>query len=182
MKKIGIIVGSLRKDSYNKTAAEYIGQQLKDRYAIQFIEIGNLPLYNPDLDEETTLPQWSEFRTIIDQTDAFLFATPEYNRSFPASIKNALDVASRPYGSTFWDNKPCAVISASMGPMGGFGANNHLRQTLTFLNLITMPQPEVYLSTFQNYIDEQGHIHAKTKDFLNEFAQSFDQWIQRMSK
>lgn len=180
MKKIGIIVGSLRENSFNKTVAAYIGAQLGKSYDVQMIDISMLPLYNQDLETDQPPKEWSDFRNQIKEMDAFLFATPEYNRSFSAVLKNALDVGSRPYTENLWSNKPCAAISVSIGKVGGFGANNHLRQVLTFLNLLTMPQPEAYIGEIERYLDEKGNIsNEQTKAFLNQFADAFSSWIER---
>ena len=111
---------------------------------LEFVEIGRLPLYNQD--EDANPPAvWIEFRARIKGADAVLFVTPEHNRSVPAALKNALDVGSRPYGQSAWNGKPGAVISASPGAIGGFGANHHLRQSLVFLNVPAMQQPEAYI-------------------------------------
>lgn len=180
MKSIGIIVGSLREKSFNKSVAKYVLSQLTKNYNVQMIDISKLPLYNPDFDSNNTLTEWTYFRSTIKTVDAFLFVTPEYNRSFPASIKNALDVGSRPYINNIWNSKPAAVISVSTGKIGGFGANNHLRQTLAFLNLFVMPQPEAYVGEIEESLDEKGEVSSdRTKSYLNKFSNEFDIWIKR---
>ena len=140
---IGILIGSLRRDSFNRKIALELMRLAPKSVSMKIIEIGQLPFFNQD--EEDKPPQaWVQFREEIKPLDGFILVTPEYNRSIPAVIKNALDVGSRPYGKNMWDGKPCAVVSASIGAIGGFGANHHLRQSLVFLNAPCMQQPEVY--------------------------------------
>jgi len=139
-KKIAIIVGSLRKDSVNRKVAKALIALAPESLKLEIIEIGRLPLFNQDL-EETPPVEWTAFRESVKGVDGVLFVTPEYNRSVPAALKNALDVGSRPYGASVWNGKPGAVVSASPGTLAGFGANHHLRQSLVFLNVPTMAQP-----------------------------------------
>ena len=114
----------------------------------------------------------------IKATDAVLFVTPEHNRSVPAALKNALDIGSRPYGQSMWNGKPGAVVSSSLGGIGGFGANHHLRQTLTFLNVLTMQQPEAYIGNVGQLFDAEGRIaNDSTRDFLKSYAQAFANWV-----
>ncbi len=175
--KIGILIGSLRHNSFNRKIAQEIINLGDDSLDMQIIEIGNLPFYNPDLDENP--PQsWVEFRLQAAAMDAFLFITPEYNRSTPAALKNALDVGSRPYGKSIWNNKSCAVISFSVGAVGGFGANHHLRQSLVFLNMPCMQQPEMYLGQIDKSFNEAGElINPDLKNILNNFTQAYKAWI-----
>src|SRR4029453_14567844 len=113
---------------------------------------------------------WTAFRDRVRRADAVLFVTPEYNRSVPAPLKNAIDVGSRPYGSSVWGGKPGAVISPSPGAIGGFGANQHLRQSMVFLNVPMLQQPEAYISGVDKLLDEQGAIaNESTKGFLGKF-------------
>ena len=134
MAKIGIIVGSLRKNSFSKQIADNVVSLLPAGYEAEFVEIGNLPLFNQDYEGDLGTPaEYTTFRNTIKALDAVLFVTPEYNRSIPAALKNALDVASRPYGESVWNGKPAAIISQSPGALAGFGSNHHLRQVLTFL-------------------------------------------------
>lgn len=179
MKKVGIIVGSLRKQSYNKAVAKYISGKLESKYEINTIDISKLEMYNEDIDFDNNIPtSWLEFRNSVKDMDAFIFFTPEYNRSYSACIKNALDVASRPYNDSGWDNKPAAIISVSMGRFGGFGASNHLRQTLTFLNLHVMPQPEAYIGEITQFLDEQGSV-VNHKEIFDDLANNIDLWFNR---
>ena len=158
-KKIGIIVGSLRKGSFTRSIANELKAQLPEGYEGEFLEIAQLPLFDQDYEAEGATPEsYVDFRKQVESCDAFIFATPEYNRSFPAAIKNALDVASRPYGSSKWNGKPAAVVSVSPGAIGGFGANHHLRQVLTFLNVQPVQQPEAYIGSVMNLLDESGRV------------------------
>ena len=158
-KKIGIIVGSLRKGSFTRSIANELKAQLPEGYEGEFLEIAQLPLFDQDYEAAGATPEsYVDFRKQVEACDAFIFATPEYNRSFPAAIKNALDVASRPYGSSKWNGKPAAVVSVSPGAIGGFGANHHLRQVLTFLNVQPVQQPEAYIGSVMNLLDESGRV------------------------
>src|SRR5437660_253420 len=134
---VAVLVGSLRKDSINKKVANALVELAPAALKLSIIEIGHLPIYNPDGDENPPAA-WTQFRERIGAADAVLFVTPEYNRSVPAVLKNALDVGSRPYGASVWDHKPGAIVSSSPGAIGGFGANHHLRQSLVFLNVPIM--------------------------------------------
>jgi len=158
-KKIGIIVGSLRKGSFTRSIANELKAQLPEGYEGEFLEIAQLPLFDQDYEAAGATPEsYVHFRKEVEACDAFIFATPEYNRSFPAAIKNALDVASRPYGSSKWNGKPAAVVSVSPGAIGGFGANHHLRQVLTFLNVQPVQQPEAYIGSVMGLLDENGKV------------------------
>jgi chromate reductase len=144
---------------------------------LSIIEIGQLPIYNQDR-EESPPPQWVQLRERIKAAAAVLFITPEYNRSVPAALKNALGVGSRPYGKNVWSGKPGAVVSASPGAVGGFGANHHLRQSLVFLNVPAMPRPEAYIGHADKLFDEQGKlINDETRQFLQKFMRSYAAWI-----
>jgi chromate reductase, NAD(P)H dehydrogenase (quinone) len=178
-----VLVGSLRKESLNrKTACALIALDAVP-LKFQMAEIGHLPLYNQDLDGENLPSPWLSFRQQIRSADAVLFVTPEYNRSVPGALKNALDVASLPYGKSAWDGKPGTVISVSPGALGGFGANHHLRQSLVFLNVPTMRQPEAYIGGAANLFDAEGNlINESTRDFLRKFAQSFATRIETTRK
>jgi chromate reductase len=143
-RKVAVFVGSLRKGSFNRMAAKALAALAPVELQLEIVDIGQLPLYNQDYDDAPP-SQWVELRGKIKAADAVLFVTPEYNRSVPGVLKNALDVGSRPYGHSAWDRKPAAVVSVSPGAIGGFGANHHLRKSLVFLNVPTMPQPEAYI-------------------------------------
>ncbi|MBN9502349.1 MAG: ACP phosphodiesterase [Armatimonadetes bacterium 55-13] len=176
-KNIAVIVGSLRKESFNRKMAVALSRIAPEDMKLEIVEIGQLPYFNQDF-EESPLPEWVAFRDKIKAADAVLFITPEYNRSVPGVLKNAIDVASRPYGASSWDGKPAAVISVSPGAIGGFGANHHLRQSLVFLNMPTMAQPEAYVGGAAQLFDEEGNIQvAGTKEFMIKFLESFEAWI-----
>jgi chromate reductase, NAD(P)H dehydrogenase (quinone) len=175
--KIGILVGSLRRDSYNRKVAMTLMQLAGQSLEMEILEIGNLPLFNQDLEDKPP-EEWVQFRNKLRNLTGFLLVTPEYNRSIPAALKNALDVGSRPYGKNLWDKLPCAVISVSIGAMGGFGANHHLRQSFVFLNSPCMQQPEVYLSYADKLFNEKGEMTQEgTKKFLGQFLLAFEKWV-----
>jgi chromate reductase len=179
---VAVFVGSVRKDSLNLKLAHALQSLAPASLALDIVPIGGLPLYNPDLDV-SPLPEWSSLRARVKKADAVLFVTPEHNRSVPAAMKNALDIASRPYGDNCWSGKPGAVITASPGAMGGFGSNHHLRQTLVFLNVPAMPQPEAYIGHADKLFDAQGRLaNESTGSFLRTFLQAFDRWIGANAK
>lgn len=180
-KNFGFIVGSLRKDSYNKLVARTFAELLPEGYEAEFVEIGSLALYNEDLDHEGLVPQaWTDFRAQIQALDGVIFFTPEYNRSIPAALKNALDVASRPGGKSVWGNKPGLVVSTSISPLSGFGANHQLRQSLSFLNIPILPSPEVYIGQVRNLIDEEGRIIESTRDFFKKVIGAYIEFFEKL--
>lgn len=172
--KIAVFIGSLRKESYNRRLAELLISLAPASLDMNIVEIGQLPFYNQDEDEKPP-ESWRKFREQVQAFDGVLFLTPEYNRSIPAVLKNAIDVGSRPYGKSVWSGKPCAVISSSPGAIGGFGANHHLRQSLVFLNMPCMQQPEAYIGNVNTLLDEKTE---GTKKFLRSFMESFHKWIE----
>ncbi len=179
-KKIGVIVGSLRKESFNRKMANNLIELAPDSLKLEIIEIGHLPLYNQDLDENPP-KEWVEFRDQLRSCTGVLFVTPEYNRSVPGVLKNAIDIGSRPYGQSAWDGKPGAVISVSPGSLGGFGANHHLRQSLVFLNIPVMQQPEAYVGGASEIFDSSGRLkEGKTREFISNFIQSYADWVDRV--
>ncbi|MBS4171700.1 NAD(P)H-dependent oxidoreductase [Bacillus sp. FJAT-49736] len=181
MAKIGVLVGSLRKESFSKKLAADVASLFPEGYDTEFVEIGNLALYNQDFDDENNAPsEYSTFRNKMKEIDAVLFVTPEYNRSIPAVLKNALDVGSRPYGESVWNGKPAAIISQSPGKLSGFGANHHLRQPLVFLNMPILQQPEAYIGNVADLLDENGQIKDEgTVKFLQSFVDAFVDLIKR---
>lgn len=147
---------------------------------IEIVPLGELPMYNQDCDTERAPRPWIGFRARFLLADAVLFATREYNRSVPAALKNALDVGSRPSGKSVWNAKPAAVVSASPGALGGFGASHHLRQALIYLNMPTMAQPEAYISGVDRLVGERGKFIAETtRQFFAGFMSAFERWILR---
>jgi chromate reductase len=147
---------------------------------LEIVEIRQLALYDEDLEKQPP-PPWLAFRERIRRADAVLFATPEYNRSVPGVLKNAIDVGSRPYGSSVWQGKPGAVMSVSPGAIGGFGANHHLRQSLVFLDVRVMQQPEAYLGGVSKSFDDAGKLtNSATREFLQKFGEGFSSWTDRL--
>jgi chromate reductase len=183
-RKVAVLVGSLRKDSWNRKVANALIGVASPSLQFEIVEIGQLPLYNQDPDESGNPPAaWTEFRQRMKGFEAVLFVTPEYNRSVPAVLKNAIDVGSRPYGSSVWDGKPGAVISVSPGAIGGFGANHHLRQSLVFLNVPCMPMPEAYIGGVAKMFDAKGDIaDSGTREFFQKFMVSYAGWVEKQAK
>lgn len=176
-RNVAVLVGSLRKESINRRISNALIELAPSTLSLALVEIGGLPLYNPD-DETYPHVAWTKFRDKIKAVDAILFVTPEYNRSVPAALKNALDVGSRPLVSNVWNDKPCAVISASPGAIGGFGANHHLRQSLVTLNAPTMAAPEIYIGGADKLFDGSGKfINDDMRKRLQNFMQAFNDWI-----
>lgn len=174
---VAVLVGSLRKDSINRKVALALAGLSPLALKLTIAEIGGLPLYNQDFDEDPP-KAYQNFRARVRAAKAVLFVTPEHNRSVPAALKNALDIASRPYGQNAWNGKPCAIVSASPSAIGGFGANHHLRQSLVFLNVPVMQQPEAYLGGADKIFDAGGRIvNEATRKFLQDFMEAFAQWI-----
>ena len=180
-KSIGILVGSLRKKSYSRALANNLVNLFPEGYSASIIEIGDLPLYNQDYDDDGNVPERNnKFRDTLSKLDGIIFVTPEYNRSVPAVLKNAIDVGSRPFGQSVWDNKPAAIISNSPGSIGGFGANHHLRQSLTFLNMPIMQQPEAYISKVNTLLDDDGKINNDgTMKYLQSIVDSYVELLNR---
>jgi chromate reductase len=182
-KKIAVIVGSLRKESYNRKIAKQLILLAPSSLALEIVEIGQLPIYNEDGDTGKVPAEWTAFREQMKKFDGVLFVTPEYNRSVPGVLKNAIDVGSRPYGSSIWNEKPAAVLSASLSAMGGFGANQHLRQSLVFLNMPCMQMPEAYIGNVANLLDNAGNLtNPATKEFLTKFMEAFAHWVDVITK
>ncbi|MBW8815629.1 MAG: NAD(P)H-dependent oxidoreductase [Caulobacterales bacterium] len=175
---VAVVVGSLRKDSVSRKLAKAFAA-LTPNLKFDFVEIGDLPLFDQDL-EATPPAQWVRFREEIAVADAVLFVTPEFNRSVPGALKNAVDVGSRPYGQSVWNGKPGAVISLSPGAIGGFGANHHLRQSLVFLNVPLLSQ-EAYIGNAFALFDDTGElVNEGTAEFLRSYGAAFAAWIDRI--
>jgi len=177
-RKIAVIVGSLRKESFNRKIAKTVMLLAPPTLDMEIVEIGQLPLYNQD-DDDNPPAVYTEFRARIAQFDGVLWVTPEYNRSVPGALKNALDVGSRPYGQSAWSGKPCGVVSVSPGASGAFGANHHLRQSLVFLNMPTMQQPEAYVGNAAKLFDGDKLNNESTGQFLQGFIDAFATWVER---
>jgi chromate reductase len=176
--KIAIIVGSLRKGSMNRKVGRSICAFSSDKLDCNIIEIRNLPLYDQDSDANPP-EEYVRFREQIAAVDGVLFCTPEYNRGVPGVLKNAIDVGSRPYGQSVWDKKPAAIISASPGGIGGFGANHQLRQACVFLNMPVMQQPEAYLGNVnEDSFDSDGCLReGRLKELVQNLATAFADWV-----
>jgi chromate reductase, NAD(P)H dehydrogenase (quinone) len=183
-KKVAVFVGSLRAASWNRKVARELIALAPASLQLEIVEIGQLPLYNQDFDDGGKAPaEWLAFRQQVKAYDAVLFVTPEYNRSVPAPLKNAIDVGSRPYGKSVWDGKPGAIVSVSPGAIGGFGANHHLRQSLVFLNVPCLQMPEAYIGDVAKRFDEEGALTDKsTREFLQKFMTAYADWVERNAK
>jgi chromate reductase len=181
--KIAIIVGSLRKGSLNRRIGKSICAMAGDMLDCEIVEIGDLPLYNQDLD--TSPPeQWVRFRQKIAAADGVLFCSPEYNRGIPGVLKNAIDVGSRPYGQSVFDKKPAAIVTASPGSIGGFGSNHQIRQAGVFLNMPMMQQPEAYLGHVSDEsFDADGCLRdGPLKDLVMVLASAFANWVDMIHR
>jgi chromate reductase len=174
--KVAVLIGSLRRESLNRRMAHVLIELAPATLQTEIVAIGDLPLYNQDLEEQVP-SAWGTFREQIRGAQAALFVTPEYNRSVPGVLKNALDVGSRPSGKSVWGGKPCAVVSVSPGAIGGFGANHHLRQSLVALNMPAMPR-EAYIGGADKLFDAAGTLsNPSTREFLGKFMNAFAAWV-----
>ena len=177
--KIAILVGSLRKDSLNRKVARSICAIRNDNLDCSMVEIGDLPLYNEDLDADPP-EQWVRLRQQVAAADGVLFCSPEYNRGIPGVLKNAIDVGSRPYGQSVFDKKPAAIVTASPGGIGGFGSNHQIRQAAVYLNMPVMAQPEAYLGQVSDdSFDENDQLKdGPLKDLVTALAHAFAGWVE----
>ena len=179
MVKVGVIVGSTRKDSYSERLAKALVSLLPEDYEAEYIEIDQLALYNQDMDLDSP-EEYKDFRHAVGNVDSFIFVTPEHNRSIPAALKNAVDIASRPYGENKWAGKPSLIASQSPSPISGFGANHHLRQILTFADVPIVQQPEVYIAGTPELFDENGEfLKEGTADFLQTAIDALEELVKR---
>jgi chromate reductase len=181
--KIAIIVGSLREGSINRKVARSICALRGDNLDCSMIEIGDLPLYNQDLDSNPP-EQWVRLRKQVGEADGVLFVSPEYNRGIPGVLKNAIDVGSRPYGQSVFDKKPAAIVTASPGGIGGFGANHQIRQAGVFLNMPMMQQPEAYLGhVSDDSFDADGKLkEGPLKELITTLAHAFHDWVDMIHR
>ncbi len=178
-KKIAVLVGSLRKESYNRKIANELARISGDDLQLEIVEIGNLPFYNEDL-EQSPPQEWLDFREKIKYSDGILVVSPEYNRTIPAALKNAIDVGSRPYGQSVWDGKPGAVVTSSVSAMGGLAANHHIRQAFVFVNVPLMQQPEAYIGSVHNIFQEDGKtLVERTEAYLKKFMDAYPNWVNK---
>lgn len=174
---VAVLVGSIRANGYSRQLAHALMRLAPERLSLKPVAIDRLPLYNQDLEAAPPEP-WVVFRQALRASSAVLFVTPEYNRSVPGPLKNAIDVGSRPFGQSVFGGKPAAVVSQSPGSMGGFGANHAIRQSLVFLNMPTLQQPEAYISNIAALFDQNGTLtNDGTRDFLTAFMRAFADWI-----
>ena len=178
-KKIAVLVGSLRKESFNRKLANEVIRLAPDSLELEIVEIGQLPHYNEDIDSNPP-QEWVEFRKKIGEADGYLFFTPEYNRSTSGVLKNALDVGSRPYGQSKWNAKPGGIVSSSIGAPGGILANHALRQSMVFLNVYMMQQPEAYIGNSGELFDEKNNLkNESTQKFLKSWVDAFAEWVYK---
>ena len=178
MTKVVVLVGSLRKESFSRKTAKAL-VKLTPELDFDFLDIGAVSYFNQDLEADPPA-DWVSFRERVAAADAVLFVTAEYNRSVPGVLKNAVDVASRPHGKGALLGKPAAIISTSIGAIGGFGANHHLRQSLAFLDMPTMEQPEAYIGHAGSLFDDDGNLtNDGTRDFLAKFGKAFAAFIKK---
>ena len=174
---VAVIVGSLRKEIFTRRVAIAAIARAPKSLECRFVEIGKLPHYNEDLDDNPP-GEWESFRAEIKKSDAVLFFTPEYNRSFPGHLKNAIDVASRPSGTNLWDGMPAGVVSVTPYSSGGMAANHALRQTFVYLNMPAMQQPEAYISNAGDLVDAQGEvINEKTGEVFTKYMDAYTKWV-----
>jgi chromate reductase, NAD(P)H dehydrogenase (quinone) len=181
-KNVAIVLGSLRKAALTRKLALALPALAPAGLKFTVVEIGDLPLYNEDLEADLP-PAWKRFREEIRAVDAVLFITPEYNRSVPGGLKNAIDVGSRPYGQSVWSGRPAGVMSVSPGAMGAFGANHALRQSFVFLDMPAMQQPECYLGNAAKLFDASGAIASdESRGFLRKFLEAFAAWVEKNAR
>ncbi|MBN1818863.1 MAG: NAD(P)H-dependent oxidoreductase [Sedimentisphaerales bacterium] len=176
--QIAVVVGSLRRDSFNRKLAEAVVKLAPPELSFHQTRIDDLPLYNQD-DDRNQPDCVKRLKNEIKAADGLLFATPEYNRSIPGVLKNAIDHASRPYGQSAWAGKPAGVIGASVGILGTALAQQHLRNILSCLDVPTLGQPEVYIHIKDGFFDEAGNIGADTRQFLQKWMDRYAAWIRR---
>lgn len=184
MKRIAVIVGSIRANSFSlQTAKALIAAAPSDKsFEFELVDIAHLPLYNQDYDAASP-EAYTAFRAKVAGFDAVLFVTPEHNRSFPAALKNALDVGSRPWGKSIWTGKPAAVASISVGALGGFGANNNLKYVLSYLDMPVMGQPELYIGNVMAVYDEAGAVKDPALAALfSSYMSTFADWVETLAK
>lgn len=178
---VAVIVGSLRKASFTRKVAHAMVEAAPAGLACRFVEIGELAMYNQDLDGTPPAP-WTRFRAEIARAGAVLFLTPEYNRSIPGCLKNAVDVGSRPQGKSVWSGKPAGIVSVTPYKLGAFGANHALRQALVFINVPAMQQPEAYIGGAADLFDDQGKLKDDgTRTFLAQYMEAFAKWARTLA-
>lgn len=175
---IGIVVGSIRKDSFNRRLADALTKLAPPNFAFKHLRIDDLPLYNQD-DDDSPSAAAKRLKAEVLACQGLLFVTPEYNRSLPGVLKNALDHASRPYGKSAWAGKPAGVIGTSPGNVGTAVAQQHLRVILAYLDVPTLGQPEAYIHFKDGLIDQNGNIGSASHNFLQEWMDRYVAWVKR---
>ena len=182
MAKIAVIVGSIRRESLNKKLAVALAKLAKPGFEFTFSQIDDLPLYNQDV-EATPPAAVTRLKREVEGADGVLIVTPEYNRSIPGVLKNAIDWASRPYGKNSFNDKPTAAIGTSPGAIGTAVAQQDLRSILAYLNVVLMGQPEAYIAYKKDMIDDQGHVTDESvRKFLQTFMDAFTGWVERHNR
>ena len=176
--QIAVVVGSLRKDSFNQKLAGALQKLFPAEFSFTEVRIDDLPPYNQDDDGQPSA-QVTRLKGEISAAQGVLFVTPEYNRSIPGVLKNAIDHASRPYGKSAWNGKPAVVIGASVGPMGTAMAQQHLRNILAHLNMPTVGQPEVFIHHKEGLYDEAGNIGEASIKFLQGWVDTYVAWVKK---
>ena len=175
---IAIVVGSIRKDSFNRQFAQALAKQLPADAKPTFVRIDDLPLYNQDSDSQPPVPAVKRLRDEIAAADGVLFVTPEYNRSIPGVLKNAIDHASRPYGQSVWGGKPAAVCGMSIGAIGTALAQAHLRNVLSYLGMPQLGQPEMYFQWKEGVVVD-GAIGPASHELAQKFMDAFVAWVRQ---
>lgn len=176
--QIGVVVGSIRRDSFNLKLSEALAKLAPPEFSFKQLQIDDLPLYNQD-DDSSPAQSVVRLKNDISSAQGLLFLTPEYNRSIPGVLKNAIDHASRPYGHNAWANKPAGVLGISIGPNGTAMAQQHLRNVLAYLDVPTLGQPEVFLQAKDGLFDESGNIGAASYGFLQDWMNRYAAWVKK---
>jgi chromate reductase len=176
--QIAVVVGSLRRDSFNRQFATALAKLAPAEFAFKHIEIGDLPLYNQD-DDTNPAESVKRLKAEILASQGVLFVTPEYNRSIPGVLKNAIDHASRPYGQSAWKDKPAGIIGVSIGAIGTALAQQHLRNIAAYLDMPTLNQPEAFVQNKEGLFDEAGNIGPGSQKFLQTWVDQFVAWVKR---
>ncbi|MBX9759585.1 MAG: NAD(P)H-dependent oxidoreductase [Beijerinckiaceae bacterium] len=179
--RIAVLVGSLRRESHNRRLAQALTRLASADFEFELLEIGDLPLYNQDYDSAPS-PAAQRLKKKVNESSGLMFVTPEYNRSIPGVLKNALDHASRPYGQNAWAGKPAGVIGVSTGAIGTAVAQQHLRTILAYLDAPTLGQPEAYIQMKDQLFEQDGSIGAASRDFLQAWMDRFTAWVRQHAK
>jgi len=178
--QIAVIVGSLRRDSFNRKLASAVARLAPPDFTFKQVPIGDLPPYNQDDDENQAEPV-KRLKKEIEMAQGLLFVTPEYNRSFPGVLKNAIDHASRPYGQNSWSGKPAGILGASPGAPGTSVAQQHLRNVLAYIDVPTLNQPEAFIQVIEGLFDEAGNIGTDSKQFLQDWMDRYVAWVKKLA-